>query len=139
MFSVCKSPKMIFSKRVDLHCHSRASTEADEAMLAAIKCPESYSEPRDIHAQAKQRGMDFVTITDHDSIAGVTELAGMPDVFVGEELTCYFPDDDCKIHLLLWGITKADHDGLQKVANDIYAVARYVARHQLAHAVAHPL
>src|SRR5262245_8817499 len=62
-------------KRVDLHCHSRASTEADEAVLLALQCPESYSEPSEIYAQAKSRGMDFVTITDHDSIAGVTELA----------------------------------------------------------------
>ena len=40
-------------------------------MLQAIRCPESFSEPRDIYDQAKRRGMDFVTITDHDSIAGV--------------------------------------------------------------------
>src|SRR5208282_5595581 len=60
-------------------------------------------------------------------------------VLVGEELTCYFPDDRCKIHLLLWGITRVDHEALQALANDIYAVARYVARHRLAHAVAHPL
>lgn len=52
------------AKRVDLHCHSRASSEADEALLSAIQCPESYSEPREVHAQAKRRGMDFVTITD---------------------------------------------------------------------------
>jgi len=139
MSTVSQSNPMIFSKRVDLHCHSRASTEADEAMLEAIKCPESYSDPADVYAQAKGRGMDFVTITDHDSIAGVAELAGRTDVFVGEELTCYFPDDRCKIHLLLWGIGQAEHDALQKVADDIYEVAKYVAKHRLAHAVAHPL
>ena len=131
--------QMNFTKRVDLHCHSCASTEADEAMLQAIGCPESYSQPRQIYAQAKARGMDFVTITDHDSILGVAELAGLADVLVGEELTCYFPEDRCKIHLLLWGITQADHDALQRLAGDIYAVARYVGRHRLAHAVAHPL
>jgi hypothetical protein len=130
---------MDFTKRIDLHCHSRASTEADEAMLQAIRCPESYSEPREIYAQAKERGMDFVTITDHDSIAGVAELAGVEDVLVGEELTCYFPEDRCKIHLLVWGISSADHDALQRAANDIYAVARYVRQHRIAHAVAHPL
>jgi hypothetical protein len=128
-----------FSKRVDLHCHSRASTEADEAVLQAIHCPESYSEPDEIYAQAKQRGMDFVTITDHDSIAGVTELGQRDDVLVGEELTCYFPEDHCKIHVLVWGITAADHDELQRSAEDIHAVAAYIAQNNLAHAVAHPL
>ncbi|MGD0540550.1 MAG: PHP-associated domain-containing protein, partial [Tepidisphaeraceae bacterium] len=139
MAGVFQQRLMTYSKRVDLHCHSRASTEADEAVLQAIRCPESYSEPREIRAQAKQRGMDFVTITDHDSIAGVAELAAVADVLVGEELTCYFPEDSCKIHLLVWGITPADHAALQASANDIYAVAKYVAHHRIAHAVAHPL
>jgi hypothetical protein len=130
---------MNYSKRIDLHCHSRASTEADEAMLEAIRCPESFSEPEDIYRQARQRGMDFVTITDHDSIAGVQELTHRPDILVGEELTCYFPEDRCKIHLLVWGITPADHTELQRVASDIYAVAAYVANQRIAHAVAHPL
>src|SRR3984885_6067664 len=93
------NPQASFTKRVDLHCHSRASTEADEAVLQAIRCPESYSEPREIHDLAKKRGMDFVTITEHDSIAGVGEILNLPGVFVGEELTCYFPEDHCKIHL----------------------------------------
>jgi predicted metal-dependent phosphoesterase TrpH len=126
-------------KRVDLHCHSRASTETDEAVLLAIQCPESYSEPADIYKMAKERGMDFVAITDHDSIAGASELIHRPDMIVGEELTCYFPEDHCKIHLLLWGINQADHLALQEVAADIYKVAARVAERNLAHAVAHPL
>jgi hypothetical protein len=130
---------MNFSKRIDLHCHSRASTEADEAMLQAIRCPESFSEPRDIYDQAKRRGMDFVTITDHDSIAGVTEIAGVANVLVGEEVTCYFPEDRCKIHLLTWGITSEDHAEMQRSAHDIYSLAAYVAEHRIAHAAAHPL
>jgi hypothetical protein len=130
---------MKFTKRIDLHCHSRASTEADEAMLEVIHCPESYSQPREIYAQAKERGMDFITITDHDSIAGVAELDGRADCLVGEEVTCYFPEDTCKIHLLVWGITQADHDCLQAAARNIYEVAEYVAKNDLAHAVAHPL
>src|SRR5258707_10531125 len=87
--------------RVDLHCHSVASNEADEAVLNAIGCPESYSAPEEVHAQAKRRNMDFVTITDHDSLEGVHQLSRHPDVLVGEELTCYFPEDHCKIHLLV--------------------------------------
>jgi predicted metal-dependent phosphoesterase TrpH len=139
MNSMFNQRPMTFGTRVDLHCHSRASTEADEAVLQAIHCPESYSEPGEIHAQAKQRHMDFVTITDHDSISGVEQLAHMPDVFVGEELTCYFPEDHCKIHLLLWGITPAQHHALQASANDIYEIAIFVAEHRIAHSVAHPL
>jgi glycosyltransferase involved in cell wall biosynthesis len=125
--------------RADLHCHSVASTEADEAVLNAIQCPECYSEPAQVYAQAKRRGMTFVTITDHDSIDGVGRLAGREDVLVGEEVTCYFPEDRCKMHVLVWGLGRADHDALQARADDIYAVAEYVERQNLAHAVAHPV
>ena len=125
--------------RADLHCHSNASSEAGEALLEAIRCPESFSEPAEVYAQAKRRGMDFVTITDHDSIEGVAQIIGRPDVLVGEELTCYFPEDRCKMHVLLWGITRRQHDELQAAADDLYEVARYIERHRIAHAVAHPV
>jgi glycosyltransferase involved in cell wall biosynthesis len=125
--------------RVDLHCHSNASNEADEAMLNAIECPESFSEPVDVYQQAKSRGMDFVAITDHDSLNGIKQLSQKADHLVGEELTCYFPEDRCKIHLLVWGLTDDDHAALQSVADDIYKVATIIQGRNLAHAVAHPV
>lgn len=126
-------------RRIDLHCHSDASNRAAEVLLNAIACPECYSSPEQVHAQAKHRGMDFITITDHDSIAGVSKIAGRSDVIIGEELTCWFPEDDCKMHVLLWGITAAQHAHVQSIAKDIYAVALYVHQQQIAHAVAHPI
>ena len=126
-------------KRIDLHCHSSASNLTSEAVLNAIKCPESYSDPNDVHAQATRRGMDFVTLTDHDTINGALAIARKGNVIIGEELTCWFPEDGCKMHVLVWGITQSDHDHLQAIANDIYQVAAYVEENRLAHAVAHPL
>ena len=126
-------------KRVDLHCHSDASNRAAEVVLNAMSCPECYSTPQQVHAQAKRRGMDFVTITDHDSIAGVAKILDRADVLAGEELTCWFPEDDCKMHVLVWGITPRQHDHLQKIARDIYAVANFICAEQIAHSVAHPI
>jgi glycosyltransferase involved in cell wall biosynthesis len=126
-------------KRIDLHCHSDASNRAAEVLLNAIACPECYSSPQQVYAQAKRRGMDFVTVTDHDSIDGVLKIADRDDVLVGEELTCWFPEDDCKMHVLMWGITPAQHAQAQGIARDIYAVARYFHQEQIAHAVAHPI
>lgn len=125
--------------RVDLHCHSCASTEAGEALLTAINCPESYSRPAQVYAQAKRRGMDYATITDHDSIDGVAELLNRGDVISGEEVTCYFPEDNCKMHVLVWGIDPRQHRELQTRARDIYELARFIAAERIAHAVAHPL
>jgi glycosyltransferase involved in cell wall biosynthesis len=127
-------------RRVDLHCHSEASNKAAEVLLNAIACPECYSDPLDVHAQAKRRGMDFVTITDHDTIDGATALARQKnDVLIGEELTCWFPEDQCKLHLLVYGIDDRDHDELQKRSSSIYDVAEYIESHRIAHSVAHPI
>lgn len=134
-----RDPQFTGVVRADLHCHSRASSEAGEAMLGAIGCPESFSEPQEVYAQAKRRGMDFVTITDHDCIHGVEEIADRPDVLVGEELTCFFPEDGCKMHVLLWGITPEHHAALQSAADDLYKVAAYFEHHRIAHSVAHPV
>ena len=130
------SPK---PRRIDLHCHSNASNEADEAMLNAIQCPESYSSPEEVYNQAKLRGMDLVTITDHDSLNGVATILNRFDVLAGEELTCYFPEDRCKMHVLIWGVTPEQHDELQAVAHDIYQVASIIERRCIAHSVAHPV
>ncbi|MEM8874409.1 MAG: glycosyltransferase [Planctomycetota bacterium] len=126
-------------KRIDLHCHSDASNKTGEAMLNMISCPESYSRPQDVYAQALRRGMDFVTLTDHDTIAGALRIADMPDVLVGEEVTVRFPEDGCKIHLLVFGHTQAQHDELQAMRDNIYDVANYLLKHNLAHSVAHPI
>lgn len=126
-------------KRIDLHCHSDASNKTSEAVLNAIRCPESYSHPTEVYAQAKSRGMDFVTLTDHDTIDGAMTIASREDVLVGEELTCWFPEDQCKMHVLVWGIDAAQHSGLQQRAKSIYDVAEYIERQRIAHAVAHPI
>src|SRR4051812_12568684 len=128
------------AKRVDLHCHSHASNTAAEVLLNAIACPECYSDPLDVHAQAKRRGMDFVTITDHDTIDGVELLrAKRDDVLVGEEVTVWFPEDDCKFHLLVYGIDAQQHAELQSRAENVYHVAEHIESQRIAHSVAHPI
>jgi hypothetical protein len=46
-------------------------------VLSSI-CLESYNEPRALYERLKQRGMDLVTVTDHDSIDAVEELRRIP-------------------------------------------------------------
>ena len=72
--------------------------------------------------------MDFVTITDHDTIDGALEIADLPDVFVSEELTACFRGEPQAVHVLCFGITPADHEWLQAHAGDVEACAEYLAR-----------
>jgi hypothetical protein len=48
----------------------------------ALGLAECATPPEEVYALAKRRGMDFVTITDHDTIDGALEIADRPDVFV---------------------------------------------------------
>ncbi len=67
--------------------------------------PQSYSEPETLHRKLGAAGMTLKTITDHNRLDGCLAIAHHPDVFLSEEVTTYFPDG-CKIHLLVWNLTR---------------------------------
>ena len=58
-----------------------------------------------------------MTLTDHDTIAGALRIADRADVIIGEELSCWFPEDQCKMHVLVFGIDQAQHDSLTGLPN----------------------
>lgn len=129
--------------RMDMHVHSSASDKPVIAALQGLNCPESFSDPERVYEQARARGMDLVTLTDHDTIEGGLSLVerGFEGFVLGEEVTVYFPEDRCKLHVLVWGLTPHQHDqiGALGLRDDVYAFARWLADEQLAHALAHPL
>src|SRR5882724_6938957 len=125
--------------KCDLHIHSRFSARSEEWLFRRFDFPDSYSDPRELHRQLLERGMDFVTITDHDTIDGCLEILNLPNTFISEQVTTYFPQDPCKIHLLVWGITEKQHDDIVIVRDNIFSLQRYLQGAQIAHAVAHPL
>lgn len=129
--------------RMDMHCHSWASDKPVIAALGMVDCPECYSPPEKVYEQAKLRGMDLVTITDHDEVRGAVELVerGFEGVVVGEEVTVYFPEDRCKLHVLVWGLTPEEHEqiGALGLREDVYQFAAWLRERDLAHALAHPL
>ena len=76
--------------RVDLHCHSTASEVSKLGIQRSLGLPECATPPEEVYGLAKRRGMDLVTITDHDTIAGCLEIDYRPDAFISEELTVWF-------------------------------------------------
>src|SRR5205823_1132922 len=125
--------------KCDLHIHSRFSARSEEWLFRRFDFPDSYSDPRELHRQLIERGMGFVTITDHDAIDGCLQIVDLPNTFISEQVTTYFPQDPCKVHLLVWGITEAQHNDIVIVRDNIFALQRYLQEAQIAHAVAHPL
>ena len=125
--------------KCDLHIHSRYSARSEEWLFRRLDFPDSYSDPRELHRQLLERGMDFITITDHDTIEGCLQIVHLPQSFISEQITTYFPQDPCKIHILAWGISEAQHEEIVAVRDNVYELQKYLAATQIAHAVAHPL
>jgi len=123
----------------DLHVHSKHSDRPSEWVLRRIGAPECFVEPRRVYDMAKSRGMDFVTITDHNCISGALEIAELPGTFVSTEVTTYFPEDGCKIHCLVFDITEAQFADIQQVRENIYDFREYVAEQDILYSVSHPL
>jgi len=124
-------------RKVDLHVHSEYS-EIKKGVLKTIIHSESYTPPKQVYRIAKKRGMDFVTITDHDSILGALEIAHLDDVFISEEVTVTFPEDGCQIHVVALNINERQHEEIQRLKDNIYELVRYFSLERIIHFVAHP-
>jgi predicted metal-dependent phosphoesterase TrpH len=124
--------------RVDMHCHSAASRLTKPEVRKALLFGECATDPEAIYELAKRRGMDLVTITDHDTIEGALRLADRPDFFVSVELTARFAGEPREVHVLCFGVNPDDHAILQERAGDVEACAEYVQERGILAALAHP-
>jgi glycosyltransferase involved in cell wall biosynthesis len=125
--------------KADLHVHSKYSEHPSEWFLQRIGAKESYIEPEFVYKTAKERGMDFVTLTDHNRIDGALILKEKypHDCFSGLEATSYFPEDGCKVHILIYDLTEKDFNEIQILRNNIYDLRDFLKEKKLAYSVAH--
>src|SRR5438067_10419234 len=125
--------------KCDLHIHSRYSARSEEWLFRRFDFPDSYSDPEELHRQSLGLGMDYFTITDHDTIEGCLQIMDLSHSFISEQVTTYFPHDACKLHILVWGISEMQHRDIERIRDNIFDLQRYLQTAQIAHAVAHPL
>ncbi len=126
-------------KKADLHVHSSHSNKPTYWALRKFNCPESYSSPEFIYHAARKQGMDYVTITDHNTISGALEIAHLPGAFVSAEITTYFPEDGCKVHVVVLNITEEIFREIHLLRKNIYELVAYLGRNAIPHFIAHPL
>src|ERR1700682_861106 len=119
-------------KRADLHCHSRFSLFKYFKRANTRDC---YNAPEDVYRIAKERGMSFVTLTDHDSIDGAIYLLNkypdLADFFIGEEVETYFPETGQRIHVGVWGREERADREIQRLRRDIRDLVPYMRSEQL--------
>ena len=125
-------------KRADLHCHSRYSVFKYFRRANTRDC---YNAPEDVYRIAKERGMSFVTLTDHDSIDGALYLLNkhpdLTDFFIGEEVETYFPETSQRIHIGVWGLNEEQHREIQRLRPNIRELVPYMKSQKMLFGINH--
>lgn len=111
--------------KLDTHVHTLYSGYSSIKPLARL-IRESYNTPEGVYQRAKARGMDLVTITDHDRIDGVLTIADRPDVIVGCEVTGLFAHDGVRVHLGVVGITETQFREIERLRRNVVELLPYL-------------
>ena len=127
-------------RRCDLHLHTRFSSWRHARVLRAR---DSNSDPVEVFDRAKAAGMDFVAITDHDSIEGALRLLEArpersAEIIVGEEVETLLPESGQRLHVNVFGLDEAAHREVQGLRRDVRELVAYLRHRGLLHVLNHP-
>ena len=125
--------------RADLHVHSRYSDTSGNAGIRALRSAESFTDPVELYQAEHARGMDFVTITDHNTLAGSLAIAHLPGTFLSAELDSWFPEDGVRVHVVVLGIDEATFAEADKARENVHDLVALLREARVAHFLAHPL
>jgi len=121
--------------KCDLHVHTVHSGMCTVPVFKRI-CRESYSDPDEVYATLKRRGMDLVTVTDHDSIDSSESLRRHADFFLSEEVTCR-TSRGTELHVGVYDIQERDHIEIQRRRDDLAALFAYLNERELLFSINH--
>ena len=115
-------------RRGDLHLHTRFSVWK---RLRCIRAHDSYADPEQVYDSARRAGMDYVAITDHESITGALRLIdrrpeAAPRIIVGEEVETRFPDTGPWLHVNVFGIDENDHREIQRLRGNVHELVGWL-------------
>ena len=130
---------MTRSYRADLHVHSRFSDTSANAGIRALRSAESYTDPLELYEALRARGMDFVTITDHNTLAGSLAIAHLPGTFLSTEFDTWFPEDEVRVHVVALGIDEATFAEAQEARASVHDLVACLRKAGATHYLAHPL
>jgi predicted metal-dependent phosphoesterase TrpH len=113
--------------RVDLHVHT---VHSRLRVIPVLGARDSYSDPLAVYRQARARGMDLVTFTDHDTIDGCLALLSrtgpLEDFFISEEVSVRDPRTGSRFHVSVFGIDERQHEEIQRRRGDLRDLASYL-------------
>lgn len=121
--------------KCDLHVHTIHSGMCTVPLLNRV-CRECYSDAEEVYQILKRRGMQLVTVTDHDSIDSAERLRRYPDFFLSEEVSCC-TSSGTNLHIGVYGIEERDHAEMQRRREDFPSLLAYLVERRLLFSVNH--
>lgn len=118
-----------------MHVHSYYSGLCTTPFVKRF-CRESYSDPHEVYATLRRRGMTLFTLTDHDSIEGSEALGRHPDFFLSEELTCRMPSGT-EVHVGVYDFHECQHEQLQRRKTDMLSLIMYLTERKFFFSINH--
>ena len=125
--------------RADLHVHSSCSDHPSNPGIRALHGRESYTDPLEVYAAARARGMDYVTITDHNTLDGSLAIAHLPGTFLSCEFDTWLPDGGGRFHVLALGIDETTFAAASRARASVYDLVACLREAGVTHVLAHPL
>ena len=128
--------------KADLHIHTTFSKypTSEREPFKFLGIQDCYVTPEEAYKTAKKKGIDFVAITDHDSIEAALYLdSKYPDIIIGEEIEVKASDDGHIIHILVYDINEKQHNDLSDLRNiGVKETCEYTRKNDIIHSWAHP-
>jgi len=121
--------------KCDLHVHSYFSGACTTPFVKNF-CRECYSDPAELYAQLRQRGMNLFTFTDHDSIEGSEKFRHLADFFVSAELTCRMPSGT-EAHIGVYDVSERQHEQLLRRRGDLVSLLMYLTERRIFFSINH--
>ena len=126
--------------RCDLHLHSKFSDRSEDWIFRRFDFPDSYSDPRELYRRAKAAGMDFVTITDHDTIEGCLAISRIVAILLlASRLRLIFRKIHAKLICSSGDFRRRNTPRSARLRDNIFDLQAFLQTESIAHAVAHPL
>jgi hypothetical protein len=125
--------------RADLHVHSRYSDASGNAGIRALRSAESFTDPVELYHAERARGMDLVTVTDHNTLGGSLAIAHLPGTFLSCEFDTWFPEDAQRVHVVALGIDERTFAAADAARASVYDLVACLREAGVTHYLAHPL
>jgi hypothetical protein len=89
--------------------------------------------------QLQNRNISVTLLCYYSAISGALEIAHLENAFVSSEITAHYPENGCKVHVVVLHISEIQFQSIMLLRKNIYELVAYLHSEKIVHFLAHPL